>query len=93
MYRSCIAAQSITAHVCKGSQSKVKFGKFLARRKPVQLYCGAAGSADKGSSIRVLDPEIDASHVRSSRHPALFKKSVLTKCIHFLGSHYMAEQE
>lgn len=47
------------------------FGKFLARRKPVQLYCGAAAAADKGSLIRVLDPEIGSTRAQGRRHALL----------------------
>ena len=62
------------------------FGKFLARRKPVQLYCGAAAAADKGSLIRVLDPEIEATHVQVGTLRSL-KKDVFTNtfpCLSFI---------
>lgn len=66
--------------------TKRSFGKFLARRKPVQLYCGAAAAADKGSLIRVLDPEIDSTRAQG-RRPELLKKNVFVDAFPYFSLH------
>lgn len=79
MYRNGIAAQSIAAHVCIVQRARrcEVLGNFWPAASPSNFIVGPPPSADKGSLIRVLDPEIEAiSH--SCRHHGASQKNVST---------------